>query len=266
MNAYAHPRGIVQWLGYPKICLRLCTLPYVVSGAAILGIVVFTVFLSHPHPELHRRLPNSTPPTRAGDSYMAGHSRCDPSVIARAEVDALLARQSSTPERAARRQLRTGRKPPLYYADWYRFARERRCMIDEYDQIHRDFKPFYHLLKNPTSATPSAYVPPLHNKHIKRDTLHAEKLEKYPNGLGVGGSVRIILTSNCRQDAGFGSAQAASVKGGWATTPNGSLTQCAPAASVQGLRGDLPRARLTLYTEIQLENPIDLDATMNKSL
>ncbi|KAJ6528976.1 glycosyl transferase family 90-domain-containing protein [Mycena capillaripes] len=72
----------------------------------------------------------------------------DPSVIARAEVDALFARQSTTLERAAGRYaLRTGRKPPPYYADWYRFARERRCLIDEYDQIHRDFKPFYHLAK-----------------------------------------------------------------------------------------------------------------------
>ncbi|KAJ6622933.1 hypothetical protein B0H10DRAFT_2431614 [Mycena sp. CBHHK59/15] len=33
--------------------------------------------------------------------------------------------------------------------------------------------------------TPAAHAPPLHNKHAKRDILHAEKLEKYPNGLGV---------------------------------------------------------------------------------
>ncbi|KAJ6579376.1 hypothetical protein B0H10DRAFT_1745326, partial [Mycena sp. CBHHK59/15] len=33
--------------------------------------------------------------------------------------------------------------------------------------------------------TPSAYAPPLHNKRVKRDILHAEKLEEYPNGLGV---------------------------------------------------------------------------------
>ncbi|KAJ6605293.1 hypothetical protein DFH09DRAFT_1269599 [Mycena vulgaris] len=33
--------------------------------------------------------------------------------------------------------------------------------------------------------TPSAYAPPLHNKRVKRDMLHAEKLEEYPNGLGV---------------------------------------------------------------------------------
>ncbi|KAJ6528986.1 glycosyl transferase family 90-domain-containing protein [Mycena capillaripes] len=148
----AHPRGVVQGLARRcKICLRLCTLPYVVAGAAILGIVVFTVFLtvvlilSFTGAHLSS---NSTPPTSAGDPYMLGHPMCDPSVIARAEVDAFLARQSTTLERAAGRYaLRTGRKPPPYYADWYHFARERRCLIDEYDQIHRDFKPFYHLAK-----------------------------------------------------------------------------------------------------------------------
>ncbi|KAJ6608929.1 hypothetical protein B0H10DRAFT_2226417 [Mycena sp. CBHHK59/15] len=34
-------------------------------------------------------------------------------------------------------------------------------------------------------TTPSAFAPPLHNKRVKRDMLHAEKLEEYPNGLGV---------------------------------------------------------------------------------
>ncbi|KAF7349591.1 hypothetical protein MSAN_01684400 [Mycena sanguinolenta] len=33
--------------------------------------------------------------------------------------------------------------------------------------------------------TPTAYAAPLHNKRIKRDILHAAKVEKYPNGLGI---------------------------------------------------------------------------------
>ncbi|KAJ6563519.1 hypothetical protein B0H10DRAFT_2239403 [Mycena sp. CBHHK59/15] len=33
--------------------------------------------------------------------------------------------------------------------------------------------------------TPSAYAPPLHNKHVKRDLLRAAKLEEYPHGLDV---------------------------------------------------------------------------------
>ncbi|KAJ7653606.1 hypothetical protein DFH06DRAFT_1417176 [Mycena polygramma] len=38
------------------------------------------------------------------------------------------------------------------------------------------------LLQGKTLA---AHAPPLHNKHVKQDLLHAAKLEKYPNGLGV---------------------------------------------------------------------------------
>ncbi|KAJ7757397.1 hypothetical protein DFH07DRAFT_958754 [Mycena maculata] len=33
--------------------------------------------------------------------------------------------------------------------------------------------------------TPAAHAAPLHNKRVKQDLLHAAKLEKYPNGLGV---------------------------------------------------------------------------------
>ncbi|KAJ7676748.1 hypothetical protein DFH06DRAFT_1428491 [Mycena polygramma] len=38
------------------------------------------------------------------------------------------------------------------------------------------------LLQGKTLA---AHAPPLHNKRVKQDLLHAAKLEKYPNGLGV---------------------------------------------------------------------------------
>ncbi|KAJ7861381.1 hypothetical protein B0H14DRAFT_2575973 [Mycena olivaceomarginata] len=60
--------------------------------------------------------------------------------------------QSSTLDEASGRYtLHTGRPPPPYYADWYRFARDKRCMIDEYDRVHRDFKQFYQLAAdNPT--------------------------------------------------------------------------------------------------------------------
>ncbi|KAJ7768120.1 hypothetical protein DFH07DRAFT_938446 [Mycena maculata] len=33
--------------------------------------------------------------------------------------------------------------------------------------------------------TPAAYAPALHNQRVKQDILHAKKIEKYPNGLGV---------------------------------------------------------------------------------
>lgn len=67
----------------------------------------------------------------------------DPAHLA---VDALFARQSTTlAEATARYELRTNRAPPPHYDRWFRYAQERRCLIDEYDQIHRDFKPFYQL-------------------------------------------------------------------------------------------------------------------------
>ncbi|KAF7323933.1 CAP10 domain-containing protein [Mycena kentingensis (nom. inval.)] len=62
------------------------------------------------------------------------------------KVDAYFARQSSTLEQAASRyRLQNGRAPPAGYAEWFEFAREHKCLIDEYAQIARDFEPFYQL-------------------------------------------------------------------------------------------------------------------------
>ncbi|KAJ7222868.1 glycosyl transferase family 90-domain-containing protein [Mycena haematopus] len=66
-----------------------------------------------------------------------------------ATVDALYARQSSTLDQAvARYSLRNNRSPPPMYDKWFEFAREHSCLIDEYDQISRDFEPFYQLAKD----------------------------------------------------------------------------------------------------------------------
>ncbi|KAJ7447251.1 glycosyl transferase family 90-domain-containing protein [Mycena latifolia] len=66
-----------------------------------------------------------------------------------AGIDALYAQQSSSLEQAmARYSLRNNRSPPLMYNKWYKFAREHSCLIDEYDQISRDFEPFYQLAKD----------------------------------------------------------------------------------------------------------------------
>ncbi|KAJ7894848.1 hypothetical protein B0H14DRAFT_2334253, partial [Mycena olivaceomarginata] len=43
---------------------------------------------------------------------------------------------------------KTGRPPPQNYDKWFKFAREKSCLIDDYDQIHRDFKPFYDLAQD----------------------------------------------------------------------------------------------------------------------
>ncbi|KAJ7617371.1 glycosyl transferase family 90-domain-containing protein [Roridomyces roridus] len=70
----------------------------------------------------------------------------DPAVAARVAVDAVFARQSKTlAEATARYTLHTKRPPPPNYDRWFQFAQEHQCLIDEYEQVHRDFKPFYQL-------------------------------------------------------------------------------------------------------------------------
>ncbi|KAJ7629030.1 glycosyl transferase family 90-domain-containing protein [Roridomyces roridus] len=63
-------------------------------------------------------------------------------------IDQLYARQSSSLEEAAARYaLRNNRPPPPGYHRWFSFARNHSCLIDEYDQIARDFAPFYQLAR-----------------------------------------------------------------------------------------------------------------------
>ncbi|KAJ7670393.1 glycosyl transferase family 90-domain-containing protein, partial [Mycena rosella] len=60
----------------------------------------------------------------------------------------LLQRQSKTLEEAvARYTLKTGHPPPRYFADWYRYVAAHRCLIDDYDQVDRDFQPFHTIAK-----------------------------------------------------------------------------------------------------------------------
>ncbi|KAF8204220.1 glycosyl transferase family 90-domain-containing protein [Mycena galopus ATCC 62051] len=69
--------------------------------------------------------------------------------VLNAKVDALFARQSFTLEQAmARYSLRNNRPPPPMYDKWFEFAQEHSCLIDEYEQISRDFEPFYQLAKD----------------------------------------------------------------------------------------------------------------------
>ncbi|KAJ6601146.1 glycosyl transferase family 90-domain-containing protein [Mycena vulgaris] len=95
---------------------------------AILGFLsLFTTILLSP-----RRGPGGTPPLPTN-----------------ARIDALYAHQSSTLEQAmARYSLRNNRPPPPMYNEWYKFAREHSCLIDEYNQISRDFEPFYQLAQD----------------------------------------------------------------------------------------------------------------------
>lgn len=61
-------------------------------------------------------------------------------------IYALYERQSKTLSQATSRySLRTGRRPPPGYNKWFAWVRENNLLVDEYDQIHRDFEPFYQL-------------------------------------------------------------------------------------------------------------------------
>ncbi|KAJ7284622.1 hypothetical protein C8J57DRAFT_698093 [Mycena rebaudengoi] len=70
-------------------------------------------------------------------------------------VDALHARKSTK-----RVLVVEGRLPPRKYEQWLHFAQDRLYLIDEYDKIHRDFKPFCPFAKeNPSSfKTGSTHV------------------------------------------------------------------------------------------------------------
>ncbi|KAJ7286916.1 glycosyl transferase family 90-domain-containing protein [Mycena rebaudengoi] len=68
--------------------------------------------------------------------------------LARIHVDHLLAQQSKTLKQAtARYTLKNNRPPPPGYDKFFEFAQQNGCLIDEYDQVHRDFAPFYEIAK-----------------------------------------------------------------------------------------------------------------------
>ncbi|KAJ7618489.1 glycosyl transferase family 90-domain-containing protein [Roridomyces roridus] len=73
----------------------------------------------------------------------------DFSLAAHKEVDELFARQSFTFEEASPRYaLRNGREPPPGYVNWFLYAKEHKCLVDDYEQVQRDFEPFYQLAKD----------------------------------------------------------------------------------------------------------------------
>jgi hypothetical protein len=58
----------------------------------------------------------------------------------------VLDRQSTTLDEAvARYSLKAARPPPPNFDRWFVFAQENKCLIDDYDQIQRNFEPFYQL-------------------------------------------------------------------------------------------------------------------------
>lgn len=106
--------------------------------ARIIAVPVgFMVFYFATYGILHTAFPNYYDPPIPRPPFL------DPSTASRAIQD-LFARQSRTVQQArARYSLRTGRAPPERYDEWFEFATKGRCLIDDYDQIARDFAPFY---------------------------------------------------------------------------------------------------------------------------
>ncbi|KAJ7136672.1 glycosyl transferase family 90-domain-containing protein [Mycena epipterygia] len=127
-----YPKG-GRWISWPP---KLKPPPWyiLVALAGVCGLLwaAFSFFT---------REPQYDPPNEP-DLY-------DHNSTAHMRIDALYARQSSTLAQAmARYSLRNNRPPPPKYDAWYRFARSHNCLIDEYDQIARDFEPFYQLAKD----------------------------------------------------------------------------------------------------------------------
>ena len=63
-------------------------------------------------------------------------------------VDSLYARQSKHIAQArSRYSLRNAvsKSPPPGYDAWFTFAQEHKCLVDDYEQVHHDFEPFYQL-------------------------------------------------------------------------------------------------------------------------
>ncbi|KAF8175911.1 glycosyl transferase family 90-domain-containing protein [Mycena galopus ATCC 62051] len=112
--------------------------------AVILGFLGFLlVAATMTHRELLIPPSGSSPPEQQEEI-----APLDPVTTAKMSIDALYARQSPSLKHAtARYTLRNGRPPPQNFDKWFNFARENKCLIDEYDQIQRDLEPFHQLAR-----------------------------------------------------------------------------------------------------------------------
>lgn len=61
--------------------------------------------------------------------------------------------QSETIEEAvAKYRLKAGRNPPQNYDKWFKLTQEKKCLIDEYDQIFEDVAPFHLMSRGAFNA------------------------------------------------------------------------------------------------------------------
>nr|GAT52541.1 predicted protein [Mycena chlorophos] len=115
--------------GKPGLVARIQRWPPWYFAVIAVGLLFLLWLLSPAKPALP-----PTTPTR--DHTTESHTK----------VDRLLAKQSTTLSQAeARYELRNNRSPPPGFDVWFDFARQHSCLVDEYDQIARDFAPFYQL-------------------------------------------------------------------------------------------------------------------------
>ncbi|KAJ7702615.1 hypothetical protein B0H16DRAFT_741141 [Mycena metata] len=124
-----------------SLFLSVCIVVFLCVGLVIRDQLDIQKHSRFRPPEYSQETQESAPP-----SYAA---------VARMQVDALFARQSKTLEQAkARYALKNDRPPPPGYDKFYQFARERSCLIDDYNKVYRDFEPFYQLAEHHPSFFP----------------------------------------------------------------------------------------------------------------
>ncbi|KAF7369398.1 CAP10 domain-containing protein [Mycena venus] len=80
------------------------------------------------------------------DSHSSSYDAAALQAHASASIAALLAHEPATlPAARALYMLKTGRPPPKGYDAFFAFAKERKCLVDGYAGVHREFAPFWRV-------------------------------------------------------------------------------------------------------------------------
>ena len=81
--------------------------------------------------------------------------------------------------------------PPQNYDKWFHTAQNKKCLIDEYDQIYEDLTPFYQLSTADFNKRSNSLFENLH----RLTDLQVEngKIIKQENGRGSGGGYHGML-------------------------------------------------------------------------
>ncbi|KAJ7645475.1 hypothetical protein DFH06DRAFT_1136330 [Mycena polygramma] len=135
----------------PRPYCRRILLPILFLLGLFSAVAAIAYFMRSPTPDpVDEPMPGPPPkvPPEAGESTPSTETdlTIDSVAAARLSIDALFARQSKTLAQAsARYSLKTDRPPPPNFDKWFNFTREKKCLIDDYEQVYRDFEPFYQL-------------------------------------------------------------------------------------------------------------------------